>query len=132
MLNPIIVFPASILFLYLLDVCSILIRRSTTSIRGSHHWANKLQPIEIDAREYSIIEVSEQYLPGYTGLIGSLPGHLSIASLIAYMSVEWENPYLQIIIALLIFYVVSYIATHVLLSYCRGKSNQMNRANKIE
>jgi len=121
MLNPLIVFPVALLFVYLIDIVSILIRRSTHGVRKHHHWLHRLKHTQVNAEKLSTAELSEQYLPGNKWVIGSLPNHLAVVSLCTYISIEWENPYLQLIIAVTIFEFVSFISRCYLCSRLQVK-----------
>ena len=133
-LNPYIIFPAAVACLYVLDLGSLLLRRSTSRIRSTHHWSKKLNYLTPISEGDETTTKSHQYLPDWRFIFGSLPQHLSIAAIVTYLGRDSEmHMLLRTAIAMCLYYVVSFMSNQCLLFYCRSRPNKTQKmANKSE
>lgn len=114
-----------LLLLYLQDLVSFLIRRSTDNIRKYHYWVENVDSKYSRSKKFSIVQLSEAYLPGWLIIIGNFPRYLNTALLIVairFLPAGWAFWMLMLVVASLS--VLEYLVSQILKSWCRRRNIQ--------
>ncbi len=129
---PLLIIPFLLLALYSMDVISILLRRSTQSIRKSHHWAQQLENLDPTSSTNEVSVKSAQYLPGWKFVFGSLPRYLATSAMMYVILNHQDNTGFWIFIAVIpVYCAIDFSLCFLLKSYCMfSHKEQITRSVK--